>query len=108
MWRRESFKHLVFVPVAAIALVGGAAIAFGDDSGSILKQLQNISVVTSTVPANGDINPYGIVEVKRSVGHLQQGHILISNFNNMGNQQGTGTTIVDIAPDGSLSTFAQI
>lgn len=108
MWRRDSFKHLVFVPVAAIALVGGAAIAFGDDSGSILKQLQNISVVTSTVPANGDINPYGIVEVKRSVGHLQQGHILISNFNNMGNQQGTGTTIVDIAPDGSLSTFAQI
>lgn len=100
--------HLVLVPVAAMALVGGAAIAFGDDSGSILKPLQNISVVTSTVPANGDINPYGIVEVKRSVGHLQQGHILISNFNNMGNQQGTGTTIVDIAPDGSLSTFAQM
>ena len=108
MWKRESFKHLVFVPVAAIALVGGAATAFGDDSSSILKHLQNINVVTSTVPANGDINPYGIVEVKRSVGHLQQGHILISNFNNMSNQQGTGTTIVDIAPDGSLSTFAQI
>lgn len=108
MWKRESFKHLVFVPVAAIALVAGAATAFGDDSSSILKHLQNINVVTSTVPANGDINPYGIVEVQRSAGHLQQGHILISNFNNMSNQQGTGTTIVDIAPDGSLSTFAQI
>lgn len=108
MWRRVSFKHLVFVPIAAIALVAGAAIAYGDDSSSILKQLQNINVITSTVPPNGDINPYGIVEVKRSVGHLQQGHILISNFNGAGNQQGTGTTIVDIAPDGSLSTFAQI
>lgn len=108
MCRRVSFKHLVFVPIAAIALVAGAAIAYGDDSSSILKQLQNINVITSTVPPNGDINPYGIVEVKRSVGHLQQGHILISNFNDGGNQQGTGTTIVDIAPDGSLSTFAQI
>lgn len=108
MWRRESFKHLIFVHVAAIALVGGVAIAYGDDSGSILKQLRNINVIASTVPANGDINPYGIVEVKRSVGNLQQGHVLISNFNNMANQQGTGTTIVDIAPDGSLSTFAQI
>lgn len=108
MWKRESFKHLVFVSLAAIALVGGAATAFGDDSSSILKKLQNINVITSTVPSNGDINPYGIVEVQRSMGHLQQGHILISNFNNMANQQGTGTTIMDIAPDGSLSTFAQI
>jgi hypothetical protein len=96
------------VAVAALALLGGRAAASADDSSSILKQLQNINVITSTVPPNGDINPYGIVEVNRSVGNLQQGHILISNFNNMANQQGTGTTIVDIAPDGSLSTFAQI
>lgn len=108
MRSRGSFKHLVFVSVAAIALVGGAATAFGDDSSSILKQLQNINVITSTVPANGDINPYGIVEVRNTVGNLQRGHILISNFNNMANQQGTGTTIMDIAPNGTLSTFAQI
>ncbi|HEV2194178.1 MAG TPA: hypothetical protein VGR55_01250 [Candidatus Acidoferrum sp.] len=107
MRTRESFLFMVLVAVSALALMGTAT-AYGDDSGSILKHLQNINVITSTVPANGDINPYGIVEVKRSVGHLHQGHILISNFNNMANQQGTGTTIVDIAPDGSLSTFAQI
>lgn len=107
MRRRESFPVLVLVAVAALCLVGAAS-AFADDSSSILKQLQNINIITSTVPPNGDINPYGIAEVKRSVGHLQQGHILISNFNNAANQQGTGTTIVDIAPDGTLSTFAQI
>lgn len=106
MWKRESFPFFVLV-ATALALTATAA-AFGDNSSSILKQLQNINVITSTVPANGDINPYGIVEVKRSVGHLQQGHILISNFNDAANQQGTGTTIMDIAPDGSLSTFAQI
>lgn len=107
MWKRESFQLITLVAAGALSLTGTAA-AFGHDSSSILKQLKNINVITSTVPANGDINPYGIVEVKRSVGHLQQGHILISNFNDTGNQQGTGTTIVDIAPDGSLSTFAQI
>lgn len=108
MWRRESFRYFVLVSVAAIALVWEAAAALGDDSGSILKQLKNINVITSTVPANGDVNPYGIVEVKHRVGNLQRGHILISNFNDMANQQGTGTTIMDVAPDGSITTFAHI
>ena len=107
MWSR-AFRYLVFVSVAVVALVWGAATAFGDDSGSILKQLKNIKVITSTVPANGDINPYGIVEVQHTVGKLQRGHILISNFNNSSNQQGTGTTIMDVAPDGSITTFAQL
>jgi hypothetical protein len=60
------------------------------------------------VPANGDVNPYGIVNVPRSVGSLVQGDVLISNFNNVENLQGTGTTIVQMTPSGSLSLFAQI
>ena len=67
-----------------------------------------ISVIASTVPANGDVNPYGIARVPASSGSLVQGNILISNFNNSANLQGTGTTIVQIAPDGSSSLFAQI
>jgi hypothetical protein len=62
----------------------------------------------STIPANGDVNPYGIAIVPRSSGKLIRGHVLISNFNNATNLQGTGTTIVDIAPDGTLSVFADI
>jgi len=62
----------------------------------------------STVPANGDVNPYGVALVPRSSGKLVQGHVLVSNFNNSQNLQGTGTTIVDIAPNGTLSVFAQI
>jgi hypothetical protein len=62
----------------------------------------------STVPANGDINPYGVAVVPRSSGKLVRGHILVSNFNNSQNLQGTGTTIVDVAPNGTLSVFAQI
>ena len=62
----------------------------------------------STVPANGDVNPYGVAVVPRTSGKLTRGHILVSNFNNSQNLQGTGTTIVDIAPGGTLSVFAQI
>ena len=68
----------------------------------------NITVISSTVPSNGDVNPYGVFRVPRSVGKLVRGNILISNFNNSANLQGTGTTIVQISPSGSFSLFAQI
>jgi hypothetical protein len=68
----------------------------------------SIVVVASTVPANGDLNPYGMARVPKSTGSLVQGNILISNFNSSANLQGTGTTIVQIAPDGTVSLFAQI
>lgn len=68
----------------------------------------NIKVVASTVPSNGDVNPYGLVVVPSSTGNLTQGSLLISNFNNSANLQGTGTTIVQITPNGTVSLFAQI
>jgi hypothetical protein len=64
--------------------------------------------VASTVPANGDVNPYGVALVPATIGRLEQGHILVSNFNNHLNQQGTGTTIVDVSPTGAVSLFAEI
>ena len=82
--------------------------AITNQSVTITKQFTTISTVASTVPANGDINPYGVAEVGKTVGKLTQGHILVSNFNNSANQQGTGTTIVDVAPDGTMSLFAQL
>jgi hypothetical protein len=70
--------------------------------------------IATTVPANGDVNPYGIVTVPDSVGTLVRGDELISNFNDSANAQGTGTTIVQIPPRGNdghagdASVFAQI
>ena len=55
----------------------------------------------STVPANGDVNPYGVAFVPPGFpagGAINPGDILISNFNNSSNLQGTGTTIVDVPP----------
>jgi hypothetical protein len=62
----------------------------------------------STVPANGDINPYGVAVVPASVGNLTAGNVLVSNFNNVNNQQGTGTTIVEMSPGGRQRLFATI
>ncbi|HET6881475.1 MAG TPA: CHRD domain-containing protein, partial [Pirellulales bacterium] len=62
----------------------------------------------STVPGNGDVNPYGVAIVPAgfpSTGVLQPGDTLIANFNNANNVQGTGTTIVRITPSGQESTF---
>ena len=54
--------------------------------------------VASTVPPKGDVNPYGIAVVPASVGDLTAGDVLVSNFNNTRNLQGTGTTIMQISP----------
>jgi hypothetical protein len=64
----------------------------------------------TTVPKNGDLNPYGVAFVPpdfRGGGKLQPGDVLVSNFNNSANVQGTGSTIVQINPDGSHSVFFQ-
>jgi hypothetical protein len=64
----------------------------------------------STVPSNGDVNPYGVAIVPSNFpggGRLHPGDVLVSNFNDSANVQGTGTTIVDISPSGSQSVFFQ-
>lgn len=68
----------------------------------------SITVIASTVPSNGDVNPYGIVRVPTTTGSLIEGNLLISNFNSSANLQGTGTTIVQISPSGAVTLFAQI
>jgi len=77
-------------------------------SAAFLAPLTKVSTVASTVPANGDINPYGIVLLSTSTGKLHAGSLLVSNFNDKGNNQGTGTTIVEITPAGKQSLFSTI
>jgi hypothetical protein len=91
--------------LACAVLSPGSAPAFDHP---FIGQFNTVTAIGSTVPANGDVNPYGIVGVPRSVGSLVRGNLLISNFNNSENLQGTGTTIVQMTPSGSQSLFAQI
>jgi hypothetical protein len=85
-------------------LIPGFAVA---ESPEARSQHTN-TIIASTVPANGDINPYGIFVVPNTVGNLVKGNLLISNFNAASNEQGTGTTIMQISPGGTVSQFAQI
>jgi hypothetical protein len=78
---------------------------------SILGQLPTSPErIVSTVPTNGDGNPYGVAFVPDGVrpgGLLEPGDILVSNFNDSAGVQGTGTTIVKVAPNGTVTTFFQ-
>ena len=73
-----------------------------------LSHFHSLRTIASTVPANGDVNPYGVFVVRHSTGRLHAGNVLVSNFNNKGNLQGTGHTIVQISPSGHRSVFANI
>jgi hypothetical protein len=65
----------------------------------------------STVPGNGDVNPYGVAFVPGDFligsGLLRHGDILVSNFNSSANLQGTGTTVVRVPANGTPTLFFQ-
>ncbi len=75
---------------------------------SFLGQLRTGSKIASTVPAKGDVNPYGLAVVPVTAGRLTAGSILVSNFNDKANVQGTGTTIVQVSPAGQTTLFADV
>jgi len=106
----------VGIALASTALAGAAAVApfavapaaQAGTGESFIGKFKKLTMIGSTAPANGDVNPYGTVLVRKNQGSLVKGNILISNFNNSKNFQGTGTTIVQVSPKGKLSAFAQI
>src|SRR5215831_456673 len=107
------FTHRIFRASAVAA--GAAAVAFAVAPAAqaggpppFIGQFHKIKTIASTVPHNGDVNPYGVAVVRHSEGKLVRGSVLISNFNNSKNLQGTGTTIVQITPSGHRTLFAHI
>jgi len=105
---------LLFTACVALVssfLVSGGIVVLANrpsENGPFIEGLHHIAAIASTIPSNGDVNPYGTAVVQRSVGKLTRGDILVSNFNNNLNQAGTGSTIVEISPNGIPTLFAQI
>lgn len=100
------------ITLATLALLAGTAgtgVAQGhdDDAAFLPSPVRSVS----TMPANGDVNPYGVAFVPHNFqtgsGPLKHGDILVSNFNNSANLQGTGTTIMRIPASGSPKVFFQ-
>jgi hypothetical protein len=100
-------KVLLVFSFAAVALVVLAQPAAAKP-GSFIGGFTRIDTVASTVPANGDINPYGVAVVPANKGSLVKGDVLVSNFNDSGNAQGTGTTIVQVSPHGTVTLFSAL
>ena len=74
---------------------------------SVLDTLQ--SITDSTIPSNGDLNPYGVAFVPAgfpSGGTIVAGDVLVANFNASSNLEGTGTTIISMSPTGQQTLFA--
>lgn len=96
------------IAASALLMAPAAIGAPGHVPPPFLAAFHKIHTVGSTVPKNGDVNPYGIVALTQSEGRLVAGDVLISNFNNKANLQGTGKTLVEISPSGHLTQFAKI
>jgi hypothetical protein len=92
--------------VLALMTVGTA---YADAPKGLLETTRRHVTLTSTVTDNGDLNPYAIAVVPASVGRLQEGDVLVDNFNNISNLQGTGSTIIAYRPaTKQTSLFARL
>ncbi len=109
--RRRKLGMLAAVLAVGVTPAAAALAASAPASAAPVPYLSHFTTVTdvaSTVPSNGDVNPYGVATVPFSAGSLVRGDTLVSNFNASNNTQGTGTTIVEVAPSGQVTLFAQI
>jgi len=103
---RRSVRGASAVPIGVLVLMLVAAPGLIAQSIGVPFLPGPIQIV-STIPANGDLNPYGVAFVPPNFpsGHLNPGDILVSNFNNSQNLQGTGTTIIRVTPQAQPSLF---
>ena len=106
--RRSAAMGVIVTATAGLLAGSGIWATAASADSTFLGGLPNNNLVASTVPGNGDINPYGVAVVPRSTGDLVRGDVLVSNFNNSNNEQGTGTTIVQVSPKGTATQFAGI
>lgn len=97
----------LIIPAALSALLLGAPAQAAENS--FLETLHRQTTLTSTVTDNGDQNPYAVIVAPVSAGKIAAGDVLVDNFNDRNNLQGTGSTIVTYSPKSQkLSLFAEI
>jgi len=98
-------NRVIWIVCAGIALFA----AFSGTARAVDPFLPDQFTIFSTVPPNGDVNPYGVAFVPQGfqsgTGPLRPGQVLVSNFNNKMNLQGTGTTIVRVSSSGQPFVF---
>lgn len=102
-------KHLNIALVGIVLSFTSSASAGSVKDEPVISELPASPTFTVlTTPPNGDLNPYGVAFVPKHFapgGLLHPGDIIVSNFNDSTNVQGTGTTIISVSPEGQFSVF---
>ena len=107
--KRGARRAILLSALIASAALAPQAAAPATQPASFLDSVHRQTVLSTTVPENGDQNPYAIVVAPGPAGSIQKDDVLVDNFNNDGNLQGLGTTIVDYNPTTKkLTTFASL
>jgi hypothetical protein len=102
-WGRK-MSHLQSIPRASLLMAAITLMPIAAASAQAQQFIPDI-IISSTIPANGDLNPYGVAFVPPNFpkgGIIAPGDILVSNFNNStppAGIQGTGTAIVKLTPN---------
>jgi len=108
--RQHTIPRRSFIPCAE-SLEKRALLSASFLGSPVLPRLSPTPALSvSTVPGNGDVNPYGVAFVPKgfaSGGSIGSGSILVSNFNASSNLQGTGTTIESIGGIFGTTDFFQ-
>src|SRR5260370_18136746 len=103
MARHRASPLVLAFPLMALALLLTAVATFARPQPTpFLAQLHTIGVLASTVPSNGDINPYGVAVVPQSTRTPLAGNLVLSHFNKAPNTQRTGPTTVPGTPRGTV------
>ncbi|MFI5038881.1 MAG: hypothetical protein ACHQCG_02975 [Solirubrobacterales bacterium] len=109
---RSSSRRPAQVSLIAIAAAAAIAVPALANGRAFLHRFTRIGTLASMVPgrgpAKGDENPYGVAVVSRTTGGLVRGDVLVSNFNNAKNEQGTGSSIVEVSPAGKAQVFSVV
>jgi len=90
-------------------LLGSGAPSHAGEPKGLLETIHHHVTLTSSVTDNGDLNPYAVVVAPVAAGKIAKDDVLVDNFNNISNLQGTGTTIIDYRPSTKETTlFAKL
>lgn len=95
--------------LSALLAAALASSTWAAEPKGFLETIHHHVTLTSSVADNGDLNPYAVVVAPVSAGKIAQGDVLVDNFNDVSNLQGTGTTIIDYRPSTKQTTlFAKL
>jgi hypothetical protein len=93
----QSTQHRLMRTVTLFA-IGASCVTANAEPKGFLETIHKHKTLASSVTDNGDLNPYAVIVAPATSGIIEKDDVLIDNFNNISNLQGTGTTIVDYRP----------